>query len=497
MTKVFLEKINLESNCNSQIFLDRNNNKKIDTSDKKYLGNLLLFSGRKREKRKISHFSINNSPSLKPAYLKYSFLLSKNCLIKNLVVKDHFTDKYIKTIKVNNFDESTLSTFSIHPWQIELEEENYIQNEIEKIKNNYPKFIYDLKNKKITIPQGIYEINQNIIFPEKTSIQIKPGAIFKMTPNISIISYGKVIAKGTKEKPIKILAQNPEKPFGVFALANEGASGSQFKNFHIEHGSETYINGIYFSGMFSAYHNDDVLVEDSYFGYSHSDDGLNFKYSNSKVLSSTFEKNSADAIDFDFMSGEISGNKFIENGNDSIDTSGSTTLIKNNYIYKSGDKCMSFGEKSETIVINNILDSCFIGVECKDLSSSKIINNAIINNRTAVNSYQKKDFFGPAHCEFYNTIFSNNKKEITFENNFSENGKKLPTDTSQVTIKSSILESKEYSEGNIIQKIDLETLKKQNYSVEEEGDVEILKNISPDYKNDDANIGIIQPIKVK
>ena len=36
--------------------------------------------------------------------------------------------------KVDSFDESTLSTFSIHPWQLELEEENYIKEFMMKCK---------------------------------------------------------------------------------------------------------------------------------------------------------------------------------------------------------------------------------------------------------------------------------------------------------------------------------------------------------------------------
>lgn len=334
---------------------------------------------------------------------------------------------------------------------------------------------------------GKHEITKTIIVPNTIELVIDSGTELVMREGISFVSYGKVSAKGTSELPITVKAKDPQKPFGVFALANEGAAGSRFKNFHIEHGSETRINGIYFSGMFSAYHNDDILIEDSYFGYSHSDDGLNFKYSNSKVLNSTFEKNSADAIDFDFMGGEIRGNKFVENGNDSIDTSGSTTLIRDNYIYKSGDKCMSFGENSKTVVINNILDGCFIGVECKDLTTSVFINNAIINNKTAVNSYQKKDFFGPAHCTFHNSIFVGNERGIVFENNFKE-GEKMITDTSTVIIKNSILPYKEFNGSDNF----IESLSASDLSDARPASVEILKEFLPEYDENSLKIGIFQ-----
>lgn len=350
-------------------------------------------------------------------------------------------------------------------------------------------FFKSLEKNKISL-SGNHEITKNIIIPQTVELIIQPNTNLLMKEDVSIVSYGKVIAQGTKKAPITIKAKDSQKPFGVFALANEKASTSRFKNFHIEHGSEAIINGIYFSGMFSAYHNNDVLIEDSYFGYSHSDDGLNFKYSNSKVLNSTFEKNSADAIDFDFMSGEINGNKFLENGNDAIDTSGSTTLIQNNYIYKSRDKGMSFGEKSKTIVINNILDSCFIGIACKDLTTSIFINNSIINNQTAVNTYKKKAFFGPAHCEFYNSIFANNKQEIVFENAEKDDEKK-EKEASKITIQNSILTDQAFKQNrNIIEKISPKN------SDERKGDLKKLKEFLPKYSKETVNIGIYDRTKI-
>ena len=423
------------------------------------------------------------SLALSPAPLTYSFFIKNNCKIDSLKLKNAITENEVIPKKVDSFDEIPLSNFSYHPWKIEQEKAETLSLKLKKIKEQYPQSI--IKNNRLIIPAPQHTTSENIIIPQEIFTKIFPGTTLLLDEGVSIISYGKVFAEGTKEHPITVKAKNSEKPFGVFALANEEASGSQFKYFQIEHGSETIINGIYFSGMFSAYHNDNVLVENSKFSYAHADDALNFKYSNSKVLSSEFYKNSADAIDFDFMSGEIRGNKFIENGNDSIDTSGATTLIRDNYISKSGDKCMSFGEKSNTVVINNILDGCFIGVECKDSTTSVLINNAIINNKTAVNAYQKKDFFGPAHCEFHNSIFAGNKRGIVAKNNFNEKGKKI-SDTSETSIKNSILPYPEYDKNeNIIEKILPSVL-----SDERIGNIEKLKEVFPEYINPTVNIGI-------
>jgi hypothetical protein len=394
------------------------------------------------------------------------------------------------------------SDFSIHPWGLELEEEKYIKEELQKIKEKYPRFI--IGDKKVTIPRGFHNIYENVIIPEGVEARIQPGTKLNMAPDVSLVSYGKVLAEGTSSLPITVKASDPDKPFGVFGLANEGAAGSRFKYFHIEHGNEALINGIYFSGMLSAYHNDDVVIENSYIGYSHSDDGLNFKYSNSKVINSTFEKNSADAIDFDFMSGEIVGNKFIENGNDSIDTSGSTTLVKDNYIYKSGDKCMSFGEKSETTAINNVLKGCNIGVEVKDLSTPKVINNVFIGNNKAVNTYQKKEIFGGGHGFFANNIFTGNKEQVTFENSMGE--KRLKSDDSTITLQHNLFdvlpgvltENEDACQvcfNNMSEDINREILEKNSFIFPgKKGNIEILKKELPSYSEENPPIGLINRI---
>ncbi|MDH3324413.1 MAG: CotH kinase family protein [Candidatus Peregrinibacteria bacterium] len=453
------------------IYLDVNKNNEIDINDVEFIPQELSENTfNKFYSRSVSQFSFGAESQAIPH--GYVFLFKSPVI--ELVNVDGKSLK--KTLFGNIYTE----------FSKDREKINYTR---EQLLTESP-FLKPLGENTVSIA-GTHEINETVIIPKTIKLIIEPGTKLIMDEDTSFVSYGKVVAEGLKRKPIMIKAKDPEKPFGVFALANKGASGSSFNYFQIEHGNEAMINGIYFSGMFSAYHNDDVVVENSKFSHSHSDDGLNFKYSNSKVINSEFYKNSADAIDFDFMSGEIRGNMFTENGNDSIDTSGSASLIMDNYIYKSGDKCMSFGENSRTIVINNILDSCFIGVECKDLTTSVLINNAIVNNKTAVNSYQKKDFFGPAHCEFYNTIFAENKKGITFENDFKD-GVKFQTDTSEVTIKNSILPYDEFENGSNI----IEQLSANDFSNNREANLEKLKEFFPEYLGNSVNLGILNTYNI-
>jgi len=342
--------------------------------------------------------------------------------------------------------------------------------------------IFDLVSDKLVLNGNIY-VNEDIIIPKNTKLIIRPGTKIFMAPKTSIVSYSPVIAEGTEQLPIEVKAYDLNSPFGVFALANEGASGSSFKYFNIENGNESTINGVYFSGMFSAYHNDNVIIENSTFKGSYSDDGLNFKYSNSVIRNSYFVDNSGDAIDFDFMTGEISGSVFDGNGNDAIDVSGSSTFIKDNYVKSSGDKCISVGEKSTPLIFNNLLTNCKIGIEVKDLSKPIILNDVIIGNKMGINSYQKKEIFGGGHAKVYNVLLFNNDQEITFKNTFK--GNKMKTDDSDIEIDYSNIPGGYDGNGNIDEKIS-----DGQICIDNEGDFSILKKYIPDYKGP-CKVGIL------
>ena len=165
--------------------------------------------------------------------------------------------------------------------------------------------------------------------------------------------------------------------------------------------------------MVSIYHSD-VRIENSFFSRAFADDSINVKNAVSEIVSSDFRNNSADAIDYDFIKeGMVADSRFFNNGNDSIDLSGSTVLISGNFIEKSGDKCVSIGEKSlKPIIYNNVLNGCDIGVAIKDLSEALIVNNVIINNRSALEANQKKPVFGGGFAKVYNSIIWNNQNDI-------------------------------------------------------------------------------------
>lgn len=291
--------------------------------------------------------------------------------------------------------------------------------------------LFTLNGQRLSIEEGVYTITEDIIIPPGYQVIINPGVKLFLKPGVSIISYSKVSAKGTANKPIMI-GPDKKKPWGVFAVLGPGANDSNFQYFKVTGGSEAYIDNIYLSGQLSIYHAN-VTLDNCTFKKAQADDSLNIKYStNSSITNSFFKNNSADAIDFDYVSGQISNNFFENNGNDSIDISGSTVSIFENTIKNSGDKCISIGEKSYPTITKNTLDNCQIGVEVKDESQAKLIKNIISNNKIGINAYQKKEFFGSSQVDAYQTTFFQNETDYDFLNTFT--GNKFESDNSQIKI---------------------------------------------------------------
>src|SRR3989338_10098931 len=285
-------------------------------------------------------------------------------------------------------------------------------NNINAFERNNPFFQIGRTNKQIILASGNYQFNKTVIVPAGFILKIMAPATLQMAPCVSLISYSPVQLLGTASQPINFVGQNYNQPWGVFAVINAAnKSLIQFSNF--SGGKDDYINGIYFSGMVSIYHSD-VRIENSFFSRAFADDSINVKNAVSEIVSSDFRNNSADAIDYDFIKeGMVADSRFFNNGNDSIDLSGSTVVISGNFIEKSGDKCVSIGEKSlKPIIYNNVLNGCDIGVAIKDLSEALIVNNVIINNRSALEANQKKPVFGGGFAKVYNSIIWNNQNDI-------------------------------------------------------------------------------------
>lgn len=277
--------------------------------------------------------------------------------------------------------------------------------------DRYP-FLVREESGALTFASGTVEINEVVIIPKESTLNIKAGTTLKMGPGASLVSYGKVFMEGTSTSPIRVVAKDPSKAWGAWALLDHGADGSRISHAEFEGGGEAFINGVFFSGMV-AVHFADVEIDHVRFANARGDDGLNIKNARASIKNSLFERNGFDGLDLDFITGGVvENNRFVQNGNDGMDVGGGKVALKDNVVEGSGDKCISIGENASPFVVNNRLSGCNIGIAIKDSSRPKIINVTVSGNKVGIHLYEKKDIFGGGNGMVLNSILWDNEVEI-------------------------------------------------------------------------------------
>lgn len=252
---------------------------------------------------------------------------------------------------------------------------------------------------KYIVSAGYYTIEDNITFPDYVDVVFEPGTKIFLSEGISIYIKGGFIAEGTKDQPI-ILKNLNSKPFGSIAIKGTSLRPAKVKlnNLHLSGGSESIIDGTYFSSQMSI-HIADVTIKNSSFKYSFSDDGLNIKNSQVDIQNNLFENNSADQVDLDFVYGSVSNNVFDFIGDhegkltDGLDISGSVLNISNNLIQNMSDKGLSIGEKSQANIFDNYIEKNNIGIALKDGSKICLKHNSLVENSDELLIYIKKSMY--------------------------------------------------------------------------------------------------------
>ena len=257
----------------------------------------------------------------------------------------------------------------------------------------------DNKIEKYIVSAGYYNIEDNITFPDNVDVVFERGTEISLSEGVSIYIKGSFTAEGTRSQPV-ILKNLSNKPFGSIAIKGTSIKPSKVKinNLHISGGSESIMDGTYFSSQLSI-HMAEVIIENSSFKNSFSDDGLNIKNSKVEIKNNLFENNSADQVDLDFVYGNVSSNVFNFIGShegkltDGLDISGSVLNINNNLMQNMSDKGLSIGEKSQANIFDNVIKENNIGIALKDESKICLKHNSILKNSDDLLLYIKKNMY--------------------------------------------------------------------------------------------------------
>ena len=335
-------------------------------------------------------YQLENQEIVRPNFYKKEWLVPKKITVpENLKCLSNvfLKNKNTKILSTNIFINSR-----IDPLDTEIK--------FSRFRKLFKQNVY-YKDNNWFINKGDYTINNTIILPYGINLILNPGVKINLASNVGFLIRGNLNAVSDNEV-IEIKPKDKNEPFSSFAVLGSTSIPSKvnLKNFIISGGNEGIINGVYFSGQMSI-HNADVLITQSEFLNSSSDDGLNIKYSNVEVNDSKFMHNMGDAFDCDFCKGFIKMNIFkglesdqtIVDGTDGLDLSGSKVLVEKNKFLGFSDKALSIGERSRVDVNNNVIKSSNIGIAVKDASIAYLKNNTFELNKENTTQYIKKRMY--------------------------------------------------------------------------------------------------------
>jgi hypothetical protein len=349
---------------NQKIYKDINFNSHLDNKDTEVINNEILYPGRKIISN-LPYAWPNALKRIKNAPLYYTYFISDVPSFNQILLKNAITGKPI-IANTEPFTPSYTSD-SIHPWKLP-----------------------QLK-KKIKNFSGTIEIKKSLEFTKDTTVNIAPGTIFIMDANTSIYFYGKVEALGTKDKPIKFIAKDSTKPWGLIAIQGKATTGSKFEYVEFTNGSIDTHNMIHYTSPFNIHDMDWFEVRHCKIGKNFiGDDAMHIAYAKGIVDSCEFTNARSDGLDIDISDVSITNNIFYNSGNDGLDIMTTTMDASNNVFIDMGDKGISVGEWSEANITDSFFLRTVIGTEIKDKSVVHGNNLIYINSKEkAINLYNK------------------------------------------------------------------------------------------------------------
>lgn len=263
--------------------------------------------------------------------------------------------------------------------------------------------------KTITIKSGIWNVEENVIFPEGYKVIARGGIGLNLLNRSKLLSFSALDWQATEEEPI-IIESTDSTGQGVIVMQADEKSILDHVRFNNMSNPKT--DTWFLTGAVTFYESRVDLNNIIFANNLEGDDYLNIVRTNFTINNSTFINTLSDAFDADFCRGSISNSTFINSGNDAIDVSGTLINIKNLKVDRVGDKALSAGEASKMLADNVEILNAEIGVTAKDNSSFSGQNINIKDTRVAYTVFLKKPEYGPARIEVLNS--SNKDIEVPF-----------------------------------------------------------------------------------
>jgi len=289
---------------------------------------------------------------------------------------------------------------------------------------------FEIDGDEIVLPAGDYRATRSIIIPRSHRLRLEPGVTLHLDPDVSLITFRGISARGTADHPIHLQPTDPEKPWGALGVAR-APEASVLSFLTVSGGSKTSFQGIEFDGQLS-FNASDVYVDNSEIYDAKKADGLSVKRASFEVHHSQFVANGSDGIDSEWSTGQIGESLFINNEDDGVDLADSIVRIDESSFHWMGDKSISAGERSRVTVVSTRLSDSEVAIASKEDSRVDVRDTEFRRNHTGFSLYRSKPVFGGGSGSVTGGVFARNDRDFEVEpgSNLELNGVQRESGTS-------------------------------------------------------------------
>ena len=225
----------------------------------------------------------------------------------DIEIKNLITNETVSILEINKSPDIKIADVSEVKSKITKHEEykDLFFNHENEIK-------YEIKHSsKLIIKKGDYKIFQDLIIPHHLSLVLDEGVTLRLGEGVALICKNDVYVNGSKELPVEILPLNEDKPFGSLVIIGNKDNETIINHLNLVGGSEKWHEGAFFSGGLSIHYHGKVKIMNSTFNANKADDGINLKYIDQIIISSSsFLNNAVDQVDIDNSNAIITDSKF-------------------------------------------------------------------------------------------------------------------------------------------------------------------------------------------
>jgi hypothetical protein len=235
----------------------------------------------------------------------------------------------------------------------------------------------------------------------------------RLGPDVSIISFRGIEARGTVDRPIHIRAADPTHPWGSIAVAR-APEISNLSFLTVSGGSRSSFEGIEFDGQLS-FNASGLTLDDSEVFDAHRSNGLSLKRAAFAVNRTQFVTNGSDGVESEWSQGVIRESLFVNNGDDGLDLADSEVSVHDCAFHWMGDKSISAGERSRVSVNSTRLSDSEIAIASKEDSRVDVRDTEFRRNRLGFSLYRAKPVFGGGSGTVTGGVFARNDQDFSVE----------------------------------------------------------------------------------